>query len=83
MDKILKQLAPQDQKNLAELKKNDPEIYQLVLNKLIRLKTILASGNLKLWQKVKKQETENMKILLAELQTEDKLSEVKQKIKAK
>ncbi len=82
MEKILKELKPEERENLEAIKKKDSELFQLVIKKLVRFRIAAASGNLKIWEKIKKEEERNMKILLEALEGKNKTEELKERIKS-
>ena len=49
---------------------------------MIRLKTVIKTGNIKAWEKIKKEENELMDLLVEEGERERKTEELKKKIQA-
>jgi hypothetical protein len=81
MEKILNKLPQNIKEKIIEIKKQDEELYSIILKKLIRLKIVTDTGNTKIWDKIQKEEEDLLQILLGELDKEDKLKKLRTELK--
>ena len=67
-EKIIRENFPDQQaEKILALRKTDQEFFDILARKVIRMKMILETGNVKAFEKMKKQEEENFSCLLSEL----------------
>ena len=67
-EQIIRENFPDEQaKELLALRSADQEFFDILVRKVIRMKMILETGNVKAFERMKKQEEENFSCLLSEL----------------
>lgn len=67
-EQIIREAFEKEQaEEILELRKTDREFFDLLVRKIIRMKIMLKTGNVKAFEKMKKQEEENFSCLLSEL----------------
>ena len=67
-EQMIRDAFPSDQAGeILALRQVDREFFDLLVRKLMRMKIILKTGNVKAYEKMKKQEEENFSCLLSEL----------------
>lgn len=67
-EQIIREAFKKEQaEEILELRDKDREFFDLLVRKITRMKIILKTGNVKAFEKMKKQEEENLSCLLSEL----------------
>lgn len=59
---------------------SDSEEYKLIFKKLIRLYIAIKTGNIKLWTKIKSEESKNMDLITSSIEEQKALEEVQKKL---
>jgi hypothetical protein len=63
-----------------EVEKQDSKIYQELLRKIIRIKTIIKTGNVRAWERMKMREADNIDKLIKEFDEQNQLDGTRGKI---